>query len=127
MKKLFLPILAIVFFASCGPHDDPPPPTKANFSITGYETALPATVNFINTSSNATTYLWSFGDGGTSTSPNPTHNYTLPGTFPLTLKVTGPYGTDSTCKLLTFDAPVASNKSSFNYFMDKCAGYPVNV
>jgi len=33
-------------------------------------------------------YLWTFGDGATSTLPNPTHTYTKPGNYPVTLKVT---------------------------------------
>ena len=50
---------------------------------------LPATVNFINTSLNSTTYLWNFGDGGTSTSATPSHTYTTAGTFTVTLYATG--------------------------------------
>lgn len=30
-------------------------------------------------------YLWDFGDGNTSTVPNPTHTYSAPGTYPVTL------------------------------------------
>ncbi len=41
----------------------------------------PLTVNFTNGSTNALTYEWVFGDGGTSTLPTPTHVYTTPGTF----------------------------------------------
>src|SRR5690606_7668310 len=37
---------------------------------------LPALVSFTNLSSNSSTYAWNFGDGGTSTAANPTHNYT---------------------------------------------------
>jgi glucose/arabinose dehydrogenase len=33
------------------------------------------------------TYSWNFGDGTTSTLPNPTHTYTTPGTFNATLTV----------------------------------------
>jgi Zn-dependent metalloprotease len=50
---------------------------------------LPATVNFINTSLNSTTYLWNFGDGGTSTSANPSHTYTSAGSFTVTLYASG--------------------------------------
>jgi len=42
--------------------------------------------------------LWDFGDGSTSTEPDPTHTYTSPGTFSVSLTVTGPGGTDTfTC------------------------------
>jgi len=37
-------------------------------------------------------YLWTFGDGGTSTAPNPNHAYAAPGTRTATLKVTDNHG-----------------------------------
>lgn len=48
----------------------------------------PVEVNFSSNSQFATTYLWDFGDGNTSTQQNPTHTYTTAGTFPVKLKVT---------------------------------------
>ncbi len=36
---------------------------------------------FYNTSQNAISYLWDFGDGGTSTATNPWHNYTQAGIY----------------------------------------------
>ena len=38
-----------------------------------------------NRSHNATEYLWDFGDGTTSTDPEPQHNYTKEGTFTVSL------------------------------------------
>ena len=43
---------------------------------TGY---APLTVNFTNLSTNANSYEWIFGDGGTSTQFAPTHLYTSEG------------------------------------------------
>jgi PKD repeat protein len=40
-----------------------------------------------NTSENATSYLWDFGDGTTSTETNPIHNYTSTGEFTIELTV----------------------------------------
>lgn len=40
---------------------------------------------FTNTSTNATSYFWDFGDGGTSTQTNPTHSYSTAGTYTITL------------------------------------------
>lgn len=40
--------------------------------------------------------LWSFGDGTTSTSPNPVHTYTTVGTFTPTLTVTNQYNLSDT-------------------------------
>lgn len=47
----------------------------------------PATVNFTNTS-NAATYQWSFGDGGTSTQNAPSYTYNKLGTYSVTLVAT---------------------------------------
>lgn len=41
--------------------------------------------NFQNTSLNATSFLWDFGDGNTSAETNPTHVYTNQGTYQVTL------------------------------------------
>ena len=38
------------------------------------------------------TYAWSFGDGGTATGVSPTHTYSGPGSFPVTLTVTNSSG-----------------------------------
>ncbi len=43
-------------------------------------------VTFTNTTSNATAYVWHFGDGLTSTLENPSHTYTNQGAWPVTLE-----------------------------------------
>ncbi len=48
----------------------------------------PTIINFNSAGSlNATNYFWNFGDGFTSTLANPTHAYTLPGNYVVTLIV----------------------------------------
>ena len=42
-------------------------------------------VTFTNTSKNATSYLWDFGDGGSSTETNPVYTYTTDGEYAVTL------------------------------------------
>jgi PKD repeat protein len=57
----------------------------------------PFTVQFSDLSPSASTWLWDFGDGSpTSTSQNPTHPYTTPGTFSVTLTITLPGGCSNT-------------------------------
>lgn len=73
----------------------------ANFSFTGNNQYAPATVNFTNLSSNATSYLWNFGDGTTSSSTNPTHTYTSGGNYTVTLKATNNAGSNQTSKTVT--------------------------
>ncbi len=51
--------------------------------------ALPATVNFNNTTSAGITYVWDFGDGSTATVTNPMHIYANNGTYTVKLKATG--------------------------------------
>jgi xanthomonalisin len=50
------------------------------------------TVSFTNTSTNASTYSWNFGDGGTANTANPSHNYPSSGTYQVKLVVGGPAG-----------------------------------
>jgi PKD repeat protein len=45
----------------------------------------PLTVAFQNQSTNAVSYEWAFGDGGTSTEASPTHTYGAVGTYTVTL------------------------------------------
>ena len=58
--------------------------------------SVPATVNFTNTSTNATTALWDFGDSTTDTTYNPSHIYTAPGTYNVTLTSSSSCGTNTT-------------------------------
>ena len=44
--------------------------------------------SFSNASVNATSYQWTFGDGGTSTQADPLHVYSSPGLFPVTIIAT---------------------------------------
>ena len=50
---------------------------------------LPFTVDFSTESINGDDYLWSFGDGATSTEENPSHTYTTEGVFDVTLELSG--------------------------------------
>ena len=56
---------------------------------------LPFNVAFVNTSTNGSAATWNFGDGGTSSSFNPTHSYTTAGTYNVHMTVSGACGTDS--------------------------------
>jgi PKD repeat protein len=47
----------------------------------------PLAVNFTDQSTGATTWAWTFGDGGTSTQRNPNHPYALPGPYDVSLTV----------------------------------------
>lgn len=51
-----------------------------------YKTSHPLKVNLTNNSTNATSYLWTFGDGKTSTEKDPIHQYSAIGVYRVTLK-----------------------------------------
>ena len=53
---------------------------KAQF-VTPEKGCKPYTAIFENTSLGGTDFIWDFGDGQTSSLPNPTHNYTNSGTY----------------------------------------------
>lgn len=76
----------------------------------------PAQVNFSNLSSNGSTFVWNFGDGNTSTSVNPSHTYTTPGTYSVQLYADGgTCGEDSIIQTsfitITDDVPVMNDQS----------------
>jgi PKD repeat protein len=50
-----------------------------------YKTEAPLKVVLTNTSTNATSYEWDFGDGTSSTEKNPTHRYSAVGSYIITL------------------------------------------
>lgn len=67
----------------------------ANFSAAPTSGTFPLTVAFSDLSTiGATSWAWSFGDGGTSTSQNPSHVYAAIGTYSVVLTATGPSGSD---------------------------------
>ena len=45
----------------------------------------PTQISFTNTSTDATDFEWSFGDGGSSTNVNPSHIYNIPGYYTISL------------------------------------------
>jgi PKD repeat protein len=70
---------------------------------------VPLAVTFTNTSTGSpTAYLWNFGDGTTSTAQNPTHTYTSPGTYSVSLQVSNSVGSS----LVVRDAVSASEPAA---------------
>lgn len=77
---------------------------------------LPVTVEFSNlTTGVVTSYLWDFGDGETSTLPNPAHTYVTPGSFTVSLTATGPGGsvTETKTNLISTSLPANVLKVPF--------------
>jgi gliding motility-associated-like protein len=59
----------------------------------------PLTVNFTNQSTGGTSYLWTFGDGNTSTLTDPQHTFTQPGVYNVQLVVTNSDGCTDTLNI----------------------------
>lgn len=78
---------------------------SAAFTASSYNTCDPE-VSFEDNSTNVPQqWDWDFGDGGTSTLPNPTHVFTSEGTFTVQLTVTNTIGSNSTTQQITIDLP----------------------
>ncbi len=73
-----------------GPPAPTPTPSGPSPSFAAYPQSGPAPhqVQFLDYTPNAKEWRWDFGDGGTSTLPYPTHTYTAPGLYTVSLTVT---------------------------------------
>lgn len=90
------------------------PPAGASGSLTAsfaLEPGLPApgqSVAFSDLSAGGpASWLWSFGDGGSSSEKNPRHVFANAGTFPVTLTVSNAGGSDSATRQVTVAAGAA--------------------
>ncbi len=68
----------------------------ASFSMSDSAACGQVCVTFTNTSSNASSQAWTFGDGGTSNSLSPKHCYSAPGNYTVTLVVADNSGCTAT-------------------------------
>jgi len=67
---------------------------RAHFTSSAAQGSSPANVTFTDSSAGATSWLWRFGDGTTSTQQNPVHQYPSGGSYDVRLTATGPSGSD---------------------------------
>jgi PKD repeat protein len=92
------------------------PPVAVATKSTPLTGTVPLTVNFSSLGStdpdgSIVKYDWDFGDGTTSTSPNPSHTYTVAGTYTPSLVVFDNTGLSSSTKLTVTAQPVVTAKS----------------
>lgn len=85
---------------------------KAGFVASSTYTCKSTTINFANTSVGSIRYLWSFGDGSTTTVSVPVHTYTVAGSYDVQLVAYDAYGCTDTLYqpnyVLVNPLPVAS-------------------
>ncbi|MEQ1894383.1 MAG: PKD domain-containing protein, partial [Planctomycetota bacterium] len=95
---------------------DAPAPT-ADFSAAPLSGPAPLAVTFSDASSGLIdSWVWDFGDGAQAFDPFTGHNYTLPGTYTVTLTITGPGGSDSETKFALIDVQPPQVTASFVAF-----------
>lgn len=108
-------------------HDIP----TVNFNANKTSGCFPLHVQFSDLSSansgTIATWNWDFGDGTTSTSPNPAHTYVVVGNFPVNLKITNSEGCTKTLNKPNFISVPGGVLSDFNIGSISSCLLPVNV
>ncbi|MCB0546857.1 MAG: PKD domain-containing protein [Phaeodactylibacter sp.] len=105
---------------ACGPPQSAFTYTPDGLTVSFADNSLPA----------AGQWLWSFGDGNTSTQPNPEHSYSNPGTYTACLAVSTICGTTQSCQSFTLSClpPVAGFSQTQNQlavsFTDQSSNMP---
>ncbi len=107
-----------------------PSPT-ADFSANITLTCLPATINFSDLSTtpvgSIVSWDWDFGDGGTSTSQNPSHTFTTAGFYTITLAVTSSTGCKSIVSKGSYIRILSGIATDFSYSIASSCQSPFTV
>ncbi|MGI8892777.1 MAG: PKD domain-containing protein, partial [Bacteroidia bacterium] len=97
---------------------------KAHFSV-NYTSCPPYIATFTDSSVNAVSWLWNFGDSSTSTQQNPIHTYGGYGTYNVSLTITTAHGCSHT--QMVVNAVVFEPLSANFTWTSTSAGYPMTV
>lgn len=115
-KSIKIVSLLVVFlsFLSCDSDDDSVQNNTLSSQYTYVREAAPGVITFINTSENADTYVWDFGDGTTSIIKDPVKTYTQTGEYVVNLTAknnkTGEVKSySSTISIFVFQGGLVSN------------------
>ncbi len=101
----------------------------ANFIANTTSGAAPLTVQFTDQSTNApTSWLWNFGNGQTSTQQNPSHTYTEPGVYSVSLTATNTAGQNTFMRTnyITVNSGILPPVAAFNAAVT-CGQAPLTV
>jgi len=90
---------------------------KADFTISGGSGCAPVVASFSNASTGAVSYVWSFGNGNTSTSVNPGAIYTNPGSYTVQLVAKDASGNTDTM----------TKTAAITVFQNPAAGFTTNI
>ena len=115
-KSIKIVSLLVVFlsFLSCDSDDDSVQNNTLSSGYTYVREASPGVITFLNTSENADTYVWDFGDGTTSIIKDPVKTYTQTGEYVVNLTAknnkTGEVKSySSTISIFVFQGRLVSN------------------
>ena len=100
LNSLLSQILIISFFMLSACSKDSTPEPSVSFTMDKTDAGIGEMIAFTNTSQNATSYEWDFGDGNSSTEENPAHSYSSAGEYTITLTANGEGGSALTIRLM---------------------------
>jgi len=87
------------------------PAPQADFAVQANELSI----SLQDLSSPApTSWLWTFGDGNSSTAPNPEHTYAAPGSYQLCLEASSVCGSATTCQTIELSCPPPQSAFDFS-------------
>jgi PKD repeat protein len=108
------------------------PKSRVDFSPAVVEACMNELIQFYDSTRyraggnvNDLSFLWSFGDGNTSTQRNPSHAYTSAGTYTIKLVVTDPNCADSITRNVTIHQTPNAQIRDLNYQV--CEGETVTI
>lgn len=109
MKKiLVIQFITIVFiFSSCQKQP------KADFTVSKNHAYVGEIINFYNSSSDATSFTWDFGDGVTIESENAEHFYSKEGSFQVELTAYSEKGNKCDSKIVSIETVFVYETGSF--------------
>jgi len=96
------------------------PKPISSFTATNTNGCAPLNVQLTNTSTGATNYLWTFGDGNVSLEATPQYSYTQPGTYTITLKSFNEFG----CWRTSTFSPIVVTAPTITANMSNSVGCP---
>lgn len=121
----FLLLTITTVIGSCSGDDNTSPNPTAAFTASKTSAIVNEEITFTNTSKDASSYVWSFGDGTTSTAESPVKTFATAGEYEVTLAAKNSSGSSST------KATITITSGTEVYFIDiddaKIAKFAVNA
>ena len=109
------------------------PSPAASFRANITTACVPATIQFTDQSTSPpnggtiTSWSWNFGDGGTSTSQNPSHQYTAAGFYTVSLLITSSTGCQSYASIGRYIRIINGIDADFVYSQPTTCQGPFNI